>query len=168
MAKKGRAWKFRDGISTDDITPGRFFHLRSNLPELAKQALVDERPDYIENVKQGDFIVGGRNFGQGSSREHAAIVLKLSGAQAVLAPSFARIFFRNAINSGLPAIICDAEAIDDGDVLELDLAAGKVVDHTKGLTLTFAPLPAIMQTILADGSLAEHIRKHGDFVVANS
>ena len=168
MAQTGRAWKFRDGISTDDITPGRFFHLRSNLPELAKNALIDERPEYIANVQPGDFIVGGRNFGQGSSREHAAIVLKLSGARAVLAPSFARIFFRNAINSGLPAVICDADRIDDGDELEVDLAGGKVVDHTKGLTLDLPRLPPIMQAILADGSLAEHITKHGDFAVADA
>ena len=88
----GRAGKFRDGISTDDITPGRFFHLRSNLPELAKHCLEDERPEFIKEVKPGDFVVGGRNFGQGSSREHAPIVIKLAGAAAILAPSFARIF----------------------------------------------------------------------------
>lgn len=161
----GRAWRFRDGISTDDITPGRFFHLRSNLPELAKHCLEDERPEFIQEVKPGDFVVGGRNFGQGSSREHAPIVIKLAGAAAILAPSFARIFYRNAINAGIPAIICDADRIDDGDKLEVRLSEGKVINHTKGITLDFDPLPDIMQRILADGSLAEHIRKHGDFAI---
>jgi 3-isopropylmalate/(R)-2-methylmalate dehydratase small subunit len=165
MATTGRAWKFRDGISTDDITPGRLFHLRSNLPELAKHCLEDERPEFVKQVKPGDFVVGGRNFGQGSSREHAAIVIKLAGAQAVVAPSFARIFYRNAINSGLPVVICDAERIDDGDQLELRLGEGKLIDRTKGITLEFQPLPNIMQQILADGGLAEHIIKHGDFAI---
>lgn len=163
--RPGRAWKFRDGISTDDITPGRFFHLRSNLPELAKHCLEDERPEFIREVKPGDFVVGGRNFGQGSSREHACIVIKLAGVAAVLAPSFARIFYRNAINAGLPVIICDADRIDDGDQLEVDLAHGKLIDLTKGITLDFGRLPDIMQRILADGGLAEHIKKHGDFAI---
>ena len=165
MAQTGRAWKFRDGISTDDITPGRFFHLRSNLPELAKHCLEDERPEFVAEIKPGDFVVGGRNFGQGSSREHAPIVIKLAGAAAILAPSFARIFYRNAINSGIPAIICDADQIDDGDELEVRLTEGKVIDHTKGTALEFDRLPDIMQRILADGGLAEHIKKHGDFAL---
>jgi len=165
MAQTGRAWKLGDGITTDDITPGRFFHLRSNLPELAKVALVDALPGFATDAQAGDFVVGGRNFGQGSSREHAAIVLKLAGAQAVLAKSFARIFFRNAINTGMPAVICDTDQIDDGDQLEVRLSEGKVIDHTKGIELDFPRLPEIMQTILADGGLVEHIKKHGDFAV---
>jgi 3-isopropylmalate/(R)-2-methylmalate dehydratase small subunit len=165
MPKTARAWKFRDGISTDDITPSRFFHLRSNLPELAKHCLEDERPEFVREARPGDFVVGGRNFGQGSSREHACIVIKLAGAAAILAPSFARIFYRNAINSGIPAIICDADRIDDGDELEVRLDEGKVIDHTKGITLDFSPLPGIMQRILGDGGLAEHIKKHGDFAI---
>src|SRR3990172_12096091 len=104
---KGKAWKFGDNISTDHIAPGRLFHLRSNLPELAKHVLEDARPEFASQVKPGDFVVGGRNFGQGSSREHAPTIIKLAGVSAILAKSFARIFFRNAINVGLPVVIMD-------------------------------------------------------------
>jgi 3-isopropylmalate/(R)-2-methylmalate dehydratase small subunit len=159
----GRAWKFGDSISTDLIAPGRFAHLRSNLPELAKHCLEDARQDYAPNVKPGDFVVGGNNFGLGSSREHAPRIIKLSGAQAVIAKSFARIFFRNAINVGLPAIQIDTDKIDEGDELELDLGSGKLINRTKNETYMFPPLPNAMQRILADGGLTEHIKKHGDF-----
>src|SRR3972149_6107190 len=98
---KGRAFKFGDNITTDHIVPGRLAHLRSNLPELAKHAMEDADPAFVSKVRPGDFVVGGKNFGLGSSREHAAIVLKMSGVSAVLAKSASRIFFRNAINVGL-------------------------------------------------------------------
>jgi len=98
MVLKGRAWKFGDNISTDLIIPGRYFHLRSNLPELAKHTLEDADPQFREKFKPGDFVVAGYNFGLGSSREHAALVLRETKVAAVLAKSFARIFFRNAIN----------------------------------------------------------------------
>jgi len=160
---KGRAWKFGDGISTDHIAPGRLFHLRSNLPELAKHVLEDARSDFALNVQKGDFVVGGRNFGQGSSREHAPTIIKLSGVGGVIATSFARIFFRNCINVGLPAIIFDTQKIDDGDELELDLLNGKLTNLTKAETYTFHPLPKAMANILKDGGLAAHIAKHGDF-----
>ena len=160
---RGKAWKFGDGISTDHIAPGRLFHLRSNLPELAKHVLEDARTDFAANVKKGDFIVGGRNFGQGSSREHAPTIIKLAGVSAVIAKSFARIFFRNCINVGLPAIILDTQKIDEGDELELDHLNGKLIDLTKNETYTFPPLPKAMANILKDGGLAEHIIKHGDF-----
>jgi len=111
----GRAFKFGDNLSTDLIVPGRYYHLRSNLAELAKHTLEDADPTFSSRVKPGDFVVGGSNFGLGSSREHAPIVIKLSGIKAVLARSFARIFFMNAINVGLPAIVCDTGMIDDGD-----------------------------------------------------
>lgn len=160
---KGKAWKFGDGISTDHIAPGRLFHLRSNLPELAKHVLEDARPEFASGVQPGDFVVGGRNFGQGSSREHAPTIIKLAKVSAVIAKSFARIFFRNCINVGLPAIILDTGNIDDTDELEMDLKAGKLVNTTKGDTYTFPPLPPAMAKILSDGGLAEHIKKHGDF-----
>ena len=166
MGAKGKAWKFGDGISTDHIIPGRYFFLRSNLEELAKHAMEDARKDFRTLAKPGDFIVGARNFGQGSSREHAAIVIKMSGIQAVLAKSFARIFFRNCINTGLPAVICDTDKIDEGDELEVILGEGKVINHTKGITLTFPALPPVMEGILEDGGLAAHIQKHGDFKVS--
>ena len=159
----GHAWKFGDSISTDLIAPGRFAHLRSNLPELAKHCLEDAREDYAPNVKPGDFVVGGNNFGLGSSREHAPRIIKLSGAQAVIAKSFARIFFRNAINVGLPAIQINTDKIDEGDELDLNLSAGKLTNKTKNETYSFPPLPKAMQRILADGGLTEHIKMHGDF-----
>jgi 3-isopropylmalate/(R)-2-methylmalate dehydratase small subunit len=108
---KGKAFKFGDNISTDLIVPGRLTHLRSNLPELAKHVLEDADPTFASRVKPGDFVVGGSNFGLGSSREHAPLVIKMAGVSAVLAKSVARIFFRNAINQGLPVLICDTEQI---------------------------------------------------------
>jgi 3-isopropylmalate/(R)-2-methylmalate dehydratase small subunit len=159
----GRAWKFGDDISTDLICPGRYAHLRTNLRELAKHTLEDARSDYIEGVQPGDFVVAGSNFGLGSSREHAAIIIRLSGAQAVVARSFARIFFRNCINVGLPAVQVDTDQIDEGDGLALDLEAGVLRDVTNGKEFAFPPLPPVMARILADGGLVEHLKKHGDF-----
>jgi len=165
MALTGKAWKFGDGISTDHIAPGRLFHLRSNLPELAKHVLEDARPEFVSEVHPGDFVVGGRNFGQGSSREHAPIIIKLAGVSAVIAKGFARIFFRNCINVGLPAIILDTDLIHEGDELALDLTAGKLLDNTTGREFTFPPLPPAMAAILNDGGLAAHIKKHGGFAL---
>lgn len=163
MTMKGRAWKFGDNISTDLIAPGRYAHLRTNLPELTKHVLEDAREDYAKGVKAGDFVVGGRNFGLGSSREHAPIIIKMSGASAVLAKSFARIFFRNCINVGLPAIQIDTDRIEDGDELEADLEGGILRDLTREIDFRFPPLPRVMTNILADGGLVQHIKKHGDF-----
>jgi 3-isopropylmalate/(R)-2-methylmalate dehydratase small subunit len=158
---KGKAWKFGDSISTDHISPGRYFHLRTNLPELTKHTLEDAREEYVKNVKSGDIVVAGKNFGMGSSREHAAIMIKMSGASAVVAKSFARIFYRNAINIGLPAIICDTDKITDGDQLSIDLKAGRLLDETKGFELTFAPIPKAMIKILSEGGLVPYIKKYG-------
>ena len=160
---KGRAFKFGDSISTDHIIPGRYAHLRSNLPELAKHVLEDADPDFVNKVKPGDFVVGGNNFGLGSSREHAPLVIKMAGVSAILAKSAARIFFRNAINLGLPVLICDTDRINDGDELEVDLAAGTVKDLTNGSTLTFGKIPEVMLNILDEGGLIPYIQKHGDF-----
>lgn len=158
----GQAFKFGDNISTDHIVPGRLAHLRSNLPELAKHVMEDADPKFASKVKPGDFIVGGNNFGLGSSREHAPLVIKMAGVQAVLAKSVARIFFRNAINLGLPILVCDTDKIDDGDRLEVDLKTSTVKDLTKGITLTFGKLPDVMVKILAEGGLLNYINKHGD------
>ena len=163
MVKKGKAWKFGDNISTDLIAPGRLFHLRSNLTELAKHVLEDADPEFASRMNKGDFVVGGRDFGLGSSREHAPIIINLAGVSAVIAKSFARIFYRNAINVGIPVIQCDTDNIDTGDELELNLEEGTVKNLTKNITLTFPPLPGIMRAILDDGGLLPHIRKHGDF-----
>ena len=160
---KGKAWKFGDNISTDLICPGRLFHLRSNLPELAKHVLEDADPEFASKMHKGDFVVGGRNFGLGSSREHAPTIIRIAGASAVMAKSFARIFFRNCINVGLPAIELDTDQIEQGDELDVDLGAGLLRNLTKGADLNFPPLPPVMRRILEDGGLVEHIRKHGDF-----
>ena len=165
MELKGKAWKFGDNISTDHIAPGRYFHLRSNLPELAKHVLEDAREDFAKNMKKGDFVVGGKNFGLGSSREHAPTIIKLSGVSAVIAKSFARIFFRNAINVGLPVIICDTDKIDEGDILTLNLEKGILIDETKKIKFEFPPLPEVMMRILKDGGLVNHIKKHGKILV---
>jgi 3-isopropylmalate/(R)-2-methylmalate dehydratase small subunit len=163
---KGRAFKFGDNISTDDIVPGRWFHLRSNLPELAKHLLEDVNPDFASQVKPGDFIVAGKNFGQGSSREHAAVIIKMAGVSAILAKSAARIFFRNAINVGLPVLICDSDKINDGDELEVDLKAGKVKNVANGAELTSGKFPQVMIKILDEGGLIPYIKKHGGFVIS--
>lgn len=160
---KGRAWNFGDDISTDHIAPGRLFHLRSDLPELAKHVLEDANPEFAGKMTKGDFVIGGNNFGLGSSREHAPTIIKIAGVSAVIAKSFARIFYRNAINVGLPVIILDTDKIDGNDELELNLDAGKLYNKTKDETYTFPALPGIMTEILADGGLVKHIEKHGDF-----
>ena len=165
MLLTGKSWKFGDDISTDHIAPGRLFHLRSNLPELAKHVLEDAREDFAKNMVKGDFVVGGNNFGLGSSREHAPTIIKLAGVSAVLAKSFARIFFRNAINVGLPVIICDTDKIDEGDILEVSLEQGTVYNKSKDFSLTFPPLPGVMRKILETGGLVNYIKKYGDLVV---
>jgi 3-isopropylmalate/(R)-2-methylmalate dehydratase small subunit len=158
----GKAHKFGDGISTDHIIPGRYAHLRSNLPELARHVLEDADVNFAKKVKPGDFVVGGNNFGLGSSREHAPLVIKMAGVSAILAKSAARIFFRNAINLGLPVLICDTDKIKDGDELEVDLTAGTVKDKTNGAVLTFGKIPDVMLKILDEGGLIPYIKKHGD------
>jgi len=161
----GKVFKFGDNISTDLIVPGRLLHLRSNLPELAKHVLEDADATFAQRVKKGDFVVGGNNFGLGSSREHAPLVIKMAGVSAVLAKSFARIFFRNAINIGLPVLVCETDSFDDDDQLEIDLSAGTVRDLTNGTKLTFSPIPDIMLRILNEGGLVPYIQKHKDLVI---
>jgi 3-isopropylmalate/(R)-2-methylmalate dehydratase small subunit len=165
MLLKGKAHKFGDSISTDHIIPGRYASLRSNLPELAKHVLEDADVNFVKKVKPGDFVVGGSNFGLGSSREHAPLVIKMAGVKAILAKSVARIFFRNAINLGLPVLICDTDKIKDGDELEIDLTAGTVRDKTNGAVLTFGKIPEVMLKILNEGGLIDYIKKYGDIKV---
>ncbi len=157
---KGGVFKFGDDISTDHIAPGRLIYLRSNLPELAKHVFEDADPTFAKRVKSGDFVVGGKNFGLGSSREHAPIIIKMSGVSAVLAKSFARIFFRNAINIGLPVFICDTDKINDGDQLEVDLEKGIINDLTNKAQLSFSRIPEVMLRILDEGGLIPYIKKY--------
>lgn len=159
----GKAFKFGDDISTDHIAPGRLFHLRSNLEEFAKHVLEDADPDFASKMQKGDFVVAGNNFGLGSSREHAPQIIKIAGVKAVLAKSFARIFYRNAINIGLLVIECNTDLIDAGDELGLDLKKGIVKNCTKTIDIEFTPLPDVMIKLLEDGGLVEHIKKYGDF-----
>jgi 3-isopropylmalate/(R)-2-methylmalate dehydratase small subunit len=152
MVLKGKVWKFGDSISTDLITPGRYYHLRSNLSELAKHAMEDADPTFSSKVKKGDFLVAGKNFGLGSSREHAAVI----------AHSFARIFYRNAINVGLPLVSCNTDQIDEGNTLEVDLERGILYNITKNTKMNFQPLPILMKSILKEGGLIQYVKKHGD------
>jgi 3-isopropylmalate/(R)-2-methylmalate dehydratase small subunit len=159
----GKSFKFGDDISTDLIIPGRYFHLRSNMTELAKHTLEDADPNFIKKVNPGDFVVGGKNFGLGSSREHATTVIKEAGVGAVLAKSFARIFFRNSINIGLPVLVCNTDKIENGDILEIDLKKGIINNKTGNIKLEFNPLPEVMIKILNDGGLINHIIKNKGF-----
>lgn len=163
MILQGKVWKFGDDISTDHIAPGRYFHLRSNLAELAKHVLEDAKSDFAREMNKGDFVVAGRNFGLGSSREHAPTIMKIAGINAVLAKSFARIFYRNAINVGLLAVICDTDKIEQGDELEVDVEKGEIRNKSKGIKFFFSSLPPVMRNILNDGGLIAHINKYGDF-----
>ncbi len=165
MGLTGKAFKFGDNISTDHIAPGRLFHLRSDLNEFAKHVLEDADENFAKNMKKGDFVVAGSNFGLGSSREHAPQIIKIAGVGAVLAKSFARIFYRNAINIGLLAIECDTDGIDAGDELDLDIKSGVINNLTKGTIIQIQPLPDVMVKLLNDGGLIEHIKKHGDFAL---
>lgn len=162
----GKAWKFGDNISTDEISPGRYMSLRSNLPELAKHTLEDARNDFPSNVKPGDYVVAGKNFGMGSSREQAPLVIKTIGVRAVLASSFARIFYRNAINIGLPAVVVNTSKINERDELELDLAGGRVLNLSTKEELSFPRMSKTMEAILNEGGLLAYVEKYGDLLLA--
>ncbi|MDO9513549.1 MAG: 3-isopropylmalate dehydratase small subunit [Elusimicrobiota bacterium] len=157
---KGKIHMFGDGVSTDLICPGRYYHLRGDLPELAKHALEDADKDFVKNMKPGDIVAAGENFGCGSSREHAAIVIKLAGASCVIAKQFARIFFRNCINIGLPAIEIDTSGFESGDETEVDLKSGVVKNLTKGIERRFPQLPEKMIAILNAGGLVNYIKEN--------
>ena len=160
---RGKAFKFGDNISTDHIAPGRLFHLRSDLVEFSKHVLEDADENFAKEMKKGDFVVAGNNFGLGSSREHAPQIIKIAGVGAVIAKSFARIFYRNAINIGLLAIECDTDGIDAGDELDLDIETGVLKNLTNGVIIPIEPLPPVMIKMLNDGGLVEHIKKNSGF-----
>lgn len=163
MSYKGNAFKFGDNISTDHIAPGRLFHLRSDLNEFAKHVLEDADETFASKMKKGDFVVAGNNFGLGSSREHAPQIIKIAGVKAVIAKSFARIFYRNAINIGLLLIECDTDKISAGDEIDVDIKTGTIKNLTQNSEIKIAPLPDVMIKMLEDGGLIEHLKKHGDF-----
>lgn len=154
---KGKTWIFGNNIDTDIIIPGRY--LRTfNPQDLANHVLEGERPEFTSHVKKGDIIVAGENFGCGSSREQAPIAIKTAGVDAIIAKSFARIFYRNAINIGLPLIISDIEA-KDGDILSINLSEGKIINHTTNKSTTFEPFKDFMLDILNDEGLVNHYLK---------
>jgi 3-isopropylmalate dehydratase small subunit len=156
----GRVWKYGDHINTDLIIPGRYLD-NYDLKHLAAHAMEDVDVQFSKNVQAGDIIVAGRNFGCGSSREQAPLALKAAGVAAVIAGSAARIFYRNAINVGLPIIICPeaARLFEQGDVMEIDLAEGVLRNTRTGMTAKFVPPPAFLLEILDDGGLVPHLRK---------
>ena len=157
----GKAWKFGDNLNTDGIIPGRY-NITIDPLELAKNVFCEIKPDYAKNVKPGDVVVGGQNFGCGSSREHAPIAIKGSQAVCVIAPSFARIFFRNAINIGLPILECpEASAdIDEGDDVQVDLANGRISNLTKHRAYQAQPLPAFVMKIAEAGGIVNFLKDH--------
>lgn len=161
----GRAHKFGDHINTDYIIPGKYLLEILDSDELAKHVMEGVDPEFNEKVKEGDFIVAGDNFGCGSSREEAPSVIKHSGIKAVVAKSFARIFFRNAINIGLPVMECDTDLIEDGDELEINLEEGLVKNRANRQEIRAGGLPEAMTKILKDGGLVRHFKKHGSFAV---
>ncbi|MEI7814545.1 MAG: 3-isopropylmalate dehydratase [Coriobacteriia bacterium] len=164
MELKAKAIKFGDDINTDYIISGKHKFKSADMEAMAVHAMEDVDPEYYAKAKpDGAFLVAGTNFGMGSSREQAPLVLIHSNTQAVLAKTFARIFYRNAINTGLPVIEIDTDLIDDGDELSVELETGVVKNLTQGTEIPFPPLPPVMAQLLADGGLAEHFKKHGGF-----
>jgi 3-isopropylmalate/(R)-2-methylmalate dehydratase small subunit len=160
MKLSGRARRFGDDVNTDLIMPGKYLEL-VDPEEMALHAMEGIDPRFVERVQEGDILVGGRNFGCGSSREQAPLALKHSGVGAVVAESFARIFYRNAINVGLPALECRgiAEAVEEGDTLEIDVDEGTIVDEDNGIRLKFSPMPGFMVDVLKEGGLVPYMRK---------
>ncbi len=154
----GRAWKFGDDIDTDVIIQGKYLVI-NDPKELAKHVFENIRPEFAKEVKPGDFVVAGENFGCGSSREHAPLALKATGIKAVIAKSYARIFFRNAINIGLMVLECDTDRIDDGDELEVDLSRNVVVNKTKGEEYPVNPIPDFLKQIMDKGGLINFARE---------
>jgi 3-isopropylmalate dehydratase small subunit len=160
MIYKGRVWKFRDNIDTDAIIPARYLNT-SDPKELAAHCMEDSDPQFVNKIKTGDIILGGENFGCGSSREHAPIAIKEAGISCVIAKSFARIFYRNAFNMGLP-IFESAElwaAIKEGEEITVDSSAGTITTTTEGRTFRINPIPPFMEQLIADGGLMKHIAK---------
>ena len=155
--------KVKDNINTDYVISGRYKFKIQDPSVLAAHIFEDIDPAFASRVKKGDYLVVGENFGCGSSREQAPQALKQAGFAAVIAKSFARIFYRNAFNIGLLLVECNTDFIDDGDELELDIAAGKLKDVGKGLVLDTKPLPGVMKKLLEDGGVIEHFRKYGGF-----
>jgi len=154
----GRAWVFGDDVDTDALAPGKY--MKFGVEEIARHCLEAVDPRFAASVRPGDVVVGGRNFGLGSSREQAAAALRHLGVTALVAESFAGLFYRNALNLGLPALVCaEAKRIRPGDALAVDPAAGRVENRTTGETLACEPVPAFLLGMVLDGGLLPHLEK---------
>ncbi|MFA7078510.1 MAG: 3-isopropylmalate dehydratase small subunit [Syntrophomonas sp.] len=163
MDLQGKVHKFANDVNTDYIISGRHKFKTLDMKELAKYVMEDLDPDFYSKVEAGDFIVAGSNFGCGSSREQAPLAIINANISAVIAKSFARIFYRNCINTGLPLIECDTDSISEGDQLQVDLGVGVLHNLSKGVDIPITPLPPVMLKILNDGGLVEHFKKYGGF-----
>ena len=155
---QGKVWKFGDNIDTDLIIAARYLNT-SDPQELARHVMEDADPDFAKKMHEGDIIVAGENFGCGSSREHAPIALKAAGINAIIAPSFARIFYRNAFNMGLPIFeLKEANEINEGDVVRVDMDAGEIINITQAKRYKFTPIPAFMQELVDAGGLIAYAK----------
>jgi 3-isopropylmalate/(R)-2-methylmalate dehydratase small subunit len=157
---RGKVFKYGDDVNTDVIFPGKYTYTITDPKEMAQHGLEDLDPDFIKKVKEGDIIVAGKYFGCGSSREQAVTCLKEAGISVVVAQSFARIYYRNCINSGLPPLVLeDTSEIHTGDELDIDIETGKITNTTTGCTYTVKPLPPFVMEIINDGGLIPHLKK---------
>lgn len=163
MILKGSVHKFGDDINTDYIISGKYKFKTLDMNELATHLMEDIAPDFYKKVKKGDFIVAGKNFGCGSSREQAPLVIKYAGIPAVIAKSFARIFFRNGINVGLVLIEADTDGIDTGDEIEVDIEKGEIKNITKGTVIKSSVLPDFMLKIIKAGGVVNYIKENKGF-----
>ncbi|OGP93517.1 MAG: 3-isopropylmalate dehydratase small subunit [Deltaproteobacteria bacterium RBG_16_48_10] len=160
MKIEGRIWKFGSDVDTDAIIPARYLNL-SDAKELVKHVMEDERPEFKREVKKGDILLADKNFGCGSSREHAPLALKAAGISCIIAKSFGRIFYRNGFNQGLPLLesLEASGAIRDGDQVRVNLATGEIFDVSQNKKFFAKPVPAFMQRLIKDGGLIPHLRK---------
>ena len=161
MKAEGKVFRYGDNVDTDVIIPARYLNT-SEKDELRKHCMEDIDPDFVKNVQQGDINVAGKNFGCGSSREHAPLAIKAAGVSCVIAETFARIFYRNAINIGLPILECPeaADEIKAGDVLSVDFSTGEITDRTTGKTYKAEPFPPFMQRLIESGGLIGYIKEN--------
>jgi 3-isopropylmalate/(R)-2-methylmalate dehydratase small subunit len=160
MIIEGKVWKFGDNIDTDVIIPAKFLNV-SDKKSLAANAFADLRPDFSKGVRAGDIIVGGNNFGCGSSREHAPLAIKEAGVSVIIAKSFARIFYRNSFNIGLPILESKeaVESIEENDQVSADLVTGEIINKSKGKTFQAKPIPDFMRDVIEAGGLVEYIKR---------
>ncbi|MCM8818752.1 MAG: 3-isopropylmalate dehydratase small subunit [Candidatus Omnitrophica bacterium] len=165
MIFRGYVHKFGDNINTDYIISGKYKFKTLDMDELAKHLMEDIYPEFYKKIKKGDFIVAGRNFGCGSSREQAPLVIKHAGISAVLAKSFARIFYRNAINNGLILIECDTDKFEDGDEIEIFLEEGKIKNLTKEIEIYGTKIPDFLIKIMKEGGVVAYLKKYNNFEV---